>query len=103
MKNYIKNLLNKKGGLTDPEALKELNSQIEILSQFDKQFDDVRKENESLKSQNETLKTDLIDALKNSAVGTKEAPFKQEEKPAIKKDTEIYKEWKVSNNEKNAQ
>ncbi len=102
MKNYIKTLLNKKEGLTDPEALKELNSQIEILSGFDKELDNLKAENKGLKEHNETLKNDLIDALKNSAVGTKEAPFKQEEEPAIKTDTEIYKKWKVGINETNA-
>lgn len=103
MKNYIKTLLNKKEGLTDPEALKELNSQIETLSGFDKELDNLKAENKGLKERNETLKNDLIDALKNSAVGTSEAPAKVNDEPTVKTDAEIYKEWKVASNETNAQ
>ena len=102
MKNYIKSLLNKKNDLTDPDALKDIDNQIKTLSSFDKEFDDLKAENKGLKENNETLKTDLIDALKNSAVGTSEAPIKEVEEPVVKTDAEVYKDWKAANNETNA-
>ena len=73
----------------DVEQLKELAKEKESIEEAIANSQALTETIDALKAENATLKTDLINALKNSVVKSNKSPVNE-----IKTDAEIYAEWK---------
>lgn len=73
----------------DVEELKALTAQKESIEEAIASNATLTETIDALKAENATLKSDLINALKNSVVKSNKSPVNE-----IKTDAEIYAEWK---------